>query len=468
MAAVKLNVFHWHLSDDQGFRVESKRFPRLQQLGSDGLFYAQDQIREVIAYARDRGIRVVPEFDIPGHTQSWLVAYPELGSAPGPYEIGRTWGAFDPVMDPTREEVYQFLDAFLGEMAALFPDAYFHIGGDEVNPKQWNASPSIQRFAKQHNLKDAHALQAYFNQRIEKILEAHGKIMIGWDEILNLDLPPSIVIQSWRGQQSLAEATSQGRRGILSWGYYLDYLRPASYHYGIEPPDVANVLGGEACMWTEYASAETVDSRIWPRAAAIAERLWSPRETTDVDSMYSRLEVVSRMLEWTGIQHRASSGPMLDRLTGGRRSEPLHVLAEVSEAQGLSGRSRAAKYTSLIPLNRFVDAVPPESESVRVLEKAAKKPGSAELEFLRGRFTVWAANDANFPPLAELKPLSQDLSALGAMGLRILDYLATHQPVPRGWVAEQTRELDRMEKPRAEVILAAVRPVRLLLGQLAN
>ncbi len=144
MAAVKLNVFHWHLSDDQGFRVESKRFPRLQELGSDGYFYTQDQIREVVAYARDRGIRVVPEFDIPGHTQSWLAAYPELATAPGPYEIGRTWGAFDPVMDPTREEVYQFLDAFLGEMAALFPDAYFHIGGDEVNPKQWNQSASIQ------------------------------------------------------------------------------------------------------------------------------------------------------------------------------------------------------------------------------------------------------------------------------------------------------------------------------------
>jgi hexosaminidase len=128
MAAVKLNVFHWHLSDDQGFRVESKRFPRLQELGSDGLFYTQDQIREVVAYARDRGIRVVPEFDTPGHTQSWLAAYPELASASGPYEIGRTWGAFDPVMDPTREALYQFLDAFLGEMAALFPDAYFHIG----------------------------------------------------------------------------------------------------------------------------------------------------------------------------------------------------------------------------------------------------------------------------------------------------------------------------------------------------
>src|SRR5580704_3585165 len=468
MAAVKLNVFHWHLSDDQGFRIESKRFPRLQELGSDGYFYTQDQIREVVAYAHDRGIRVVPEFDIPGHTLSWLAAYPELGSALGPYEIGRTWGAFDPVMDPTREEVYQFLDVFLGEMAALFPDAYFHIGGDEVSPKQWNASARIQAFAKQHRLKDAHALQAYFNQRVQKILEAHGKIMIGWDEILSPELPPSIVIQSWRGKESLTEASSQGRRGILSWGYYLDYLRPASYDYGIDPPDVPNVLGGEACMWAEYVNAETVDSRVWPRAAAIAERFWSPRETRDVDSMYARLEAISRLLEWTGVQHRASYDPMLDRLTGGHRSEALHALADASEAQGLSGRSRAAKYTSLIPLNRFVDAIPPESESVRALEQAAKRASPADLALLRERFMIWEANDARFPSVTELRPLSQDLSALGALGLHILDYLAGKQRVPANWVAEQTRELDRMEKPRAEVILAGVRPIRLLLRQLAN
>src|SRR5689334_8861675 len=137
MAAVKLNVFHWHLSDDQGIRIESKRFPKLQEMGSDGHFYTQDQARYIIEYARERGIRVVPEFDTPGHTQSWFPGYPELASTPGKYTIGRTWGIYYPVMDPTREETYQFLDGFIGEMAALFPDPYFHIGGDEVNPKEW-------------------------------------------------------------------------------------------------------------------------------------------------------------------------------------------------------------------------------------------------------------------------------------------------------------------------------------------
>ena len=482
MAAVKLNVFHWHLSDDQGFRAESRRFPRLQQLGSDGNFYTQAEIRHVVAYARDRGIRVVPEFDMPGHTNSWLAGYPELASAPGPYSIGRTWGVYDPTMDPTREETYDFLDAFLGEMTQLFPDPYFHIGGDEVNGRQWSQSATIQAFAKEHKLEGTRDIQVYFNQRIQKLLQKYGKIMVGWDEVLHPDLPADTVVQSWRGQASLAEAASKGYRGILSAGYYLDHLSPASYHYGIDPladaaqkltpEEASRILGGEACMWAEFASAETVDSRIWPRAAAIAERLWSPREVADVDSMYARMEAVSRVLEWTGVEHRANYGPMLDRLAAGRPAEPLRILADACEAQGLGPRARAMKYSSLVPLNRFVDAARPESESVRALEQAARKLDIAQL---RQQFTRWAANDARFEPLAddnallaELKPLSQDLSALGSMGLRILTYLESSQPAPEDWLSEQDKELARMIRPRNEVVLAAARPVKLLLDELAQ
>jgi len=482
MAAVKLNVFHWHLSDDQGFRAESRRFPRLQQLGSDGDFYTQADIHRVVAYARDRGIRVVPEFDMPGHTNSWLVGYPELASAPGPYSIGRTWGVYDGAMDPTREETYDFLDAFLAEMTQLFPDPYFHIGGDEVNGKQWSQSSSIQAFAKEHNLEGTRGLQVYFNQRIQKLLQKYGKIMVGWDEVLHPDLPADTVVQSWRGQASLAEAASQGYRGILSAGYYLDHLSPASYHYGIDPladaaqkltpEEASRILGGEACMWAEYVDAETVDSRIWPRAAVIAERLWSPKEVADVDSMYARMEAVSRVLEWTGVRHRANYGPMLDRLAAGRPAEPVRILADACEAQGLGPRSRAVKYSSLTPLNRFVDATRPESESVRALEQAA---GKLDIALLREQFTRWAGNDARFQPLAEdnallgeLKPLSQDLSALGLAGLRILTYLESGQPAPEDWLSAQAKEIDPMLRPRNEVVLAAVRPVKLLLDQLAR
>jgi hexosaminidase len=482
MAAVKLNVFHWHLSDDQGFRAESRRFPRLQQFGSDGNYYTQAEIRHAVAYARDRGIRVEPEFDMPGHTNSWLVGYPELASAPGPYSIGRTWGVYDGAMDPTREETYEFLDAFLAEMTQLFPDPYFHIGGDEVNGKQWSQSSSIQAFAKEHNLDGTRGLQVYFNQRIQKLLQKYGKIMVGWDEVLHPDLPADTVVQSWRGQASLAQAASRGYRGILSAGYYLDHLSPASYHYGIDPladaaqkltpEEASRILGGEACMWAEYANAETVDSRIWPRAAAIAERLWSPKETADVDSMYARMEAVSRVLEWTGVRHRANYGPMLDRLAAGRPTEPLRILADACEAQGLGPRSRAMKYTSLTPLNRFVDAARPESESVRALEQAA---GKLDIAPLREQFTRWAGNDARFQLLAkdnallgELEPLSQDLSALGSAGLRILTYLKSGRPAPKAWLSAQAKELARMIKPRNEVVLAAVRPVKLLLDQLAR
>jgi hexosaminidase len=228
MEASKLNVFHWHLSEDQGFRMESKIYPLLQGKESDGLYYTQDQTRELITYARDRGIRVVPELDMPGHAASWFVGYPELASGTGPYSIIRKWGIFDPAMDPTRESTYQFLDRFLGEMTAIFPDAYFHIGGDECNGKEWNANPCIQKFMHEYQLKDDAALQAYFTSRVEKLVTKYHKITVGWDEVLQAVTPRDVVIQSWRGQESLAVAARQGNRGILSWGYYLDLNQPAS------------------------------------------------------------------------------------------------------------------------------------------------------------------------------------------------------------------------------------------------
>src|SRR5713101_4971865 len=173
MAAVKLNVLHLHLSENQGFRIESKKFPKLHQLGSDGMYYTQDEVRDLIAYARDRGIRVIPEFDMPGHSTAWFVGYPELASGPGPYQIERRWGIFDPAIDPTQEKTYKFLDEFIGEMTKLFPDQYFHIGGDEVNGKQWNANPKIQEFMHAHGIKNNQELQAYFNKKVQPIVGKH-------------------------------------------------------------------------------------------------------------------------------------------------------------------------------------------------------------------------------------------------------------------------------------------------------
>jgi len=272
MEAVKLNVFHWHLSDDQGFRVESKVFPLLQQKGSNGLFYTQAQIRHVIEYARDRGIRVIPEFDMPAHATSWFVGYPNLASGKGPYEIVKDWGVLDPAMDPTRESTYQFLNLFIGEMTALFPDAYFHIGGDECDGKEWDANPAIQEFKQKHNLKDNAALQAYFTARVQKIVASHHRIMEGWDEVLQPDTPKDVVIQSWRGRDSLLAAAQRGYRAILSNGYYIDLNQPASEHYLVDPLEgiadkltpqqTASILGGEATIWSEFVTGESIDSRI--------------------------------------------------------------------------------------------------------------------------------------------------------------------------------------------------------------
>ena len=474
MAAVKLNVFHWHLSDDQGFRIESKRYPKLQELGSDGLYFTQDQVREVIAYARDRGIRVVPEFDVPAHSTSWLVGYPELASAPGPYEIGRHWGIFDPAIDPTQEFTYQFLDAFIGEMAQLFPDEYFHVGGDEVNGHQWSASPRIQAFMRQHTLKDNHELQAYFNQRIQAIVKKHGKRMEGWDEILSPDLPKDIVIQSWRGQKSLAEAAKLGYRGILSSGYYLDLIQPASMHYLVDPlqkesaeltdEEKARILGGEAAMWCEYVTEENVESRIWPRLAAIAERLWSPPEIKDVPDMYRRLEVVSRNLEWLGLTHRSSYYTMLQRLAGGDPLEPLKTLADVVEPVKGYQRSRYQKYTQQTPLNRLVDAARPESKVARDFDGMDRKQ-------MRTWLLKWSANDAALEPtlansylLQEAVPLSQDLSKLGTIGLQALDYIESGRKPAKAWLDEQHAFLENAKKPRAELLIMIVPSIEKLVN----
>lgn len=235
MAAAKYNIFHWHLTDDQGWRLESKTFPKLQQLASDGQYYSHKQIREVVAYARERGIQVLPEIDIPGHASAIAVAYPELMSAPGPYAMETRWGVHKPTLNPANEKVYEFVDGLIAELVALFPFEYIHIGGDEVDPEHWNTNPAIQSFMQQHALKNHHDLQAHFNLRVQTILQQHKRKMIGWDEIQHPDLPKNIVIQSWQGPDGVSDAVSHGFQSILSTGYYLDQPQTSAYHYRNDP-----------------------------------------------------------------------------------------------------------------------------------------------------------------------------------------------------------------------------------------
>ena len=231
MAAAKLNVFHWHLTDDQGWRFASDSYPKLQQKASDGLYYTREQMRDVVRYATALGIRVVPEVDMPGHASAIAVAYPELISAPGPYEMERHWGVLKPVLDPTKKETYAFAESIISELATIFPDPYLHIGGDEVDDTQWKNNPAIQDFMRKNSLADSHALQAYFNRRLETLLEKHHRRMVGWDEIYHPDLPKSILIQSWQGQDALGEVAQKGYQGILSTGFYVDQPQYTAYHY---------------------------------------------------------------------------------------------------------------------------------------------------------------------------------------------------------------------------------------------
>lgn len=375
MSAVKLNVLHLHLSDDQGFRVECKTYPKLHQMGSRGEYYTQEQIKEIVAYASVRGIRVVPEFDMPGHTTAWMVAHPELASAPGPYEIEKYFGVFDPTMDPTKEYTYRFLGKFFKEMARLFPDEYFHIGGDENNGKQWDSNAQIRAFMQKKDIKDNHELQALFNIRILKILKKNGKKMMGWDEILQPSLPKSIVIHSWRGRKYMDDAARLGYSSVLSNGYYIDLSHNAYKHYAVDPlPDTTSlgfeeqkrILGGEATMWAELVTPENVDSRIWPRTAAIAERLWSTAPESDFNGLYRKLFAVSSHLEQAGSLHLANREPMMRRLANSSTIEALMLLANAAEPIEGYRRHGSQKYSTHHPLSRFVDiALPDAPDAIR-------------------------------------------------------------------------------------------------------
>jgi hexosaminidase len=481
MAAVKLNVLHWHLSEDQGFRVESRRYPRLQQLGSDGLFYTQEQIRDVVAYARDRGIRVVPEFDMPGHSSAWFVGYPSYASGPGPFAIERHFGVFAPTFDPTRAETYQFIENFIAEMAGLFPDPYWHIGGDEVEGSEWRTNRRIRAFMRAHKLENNPALQAYFNRRLSGILQRHGKRMVGWDEILHPALPSTAIIQSWRGQASLVDGARRGFHGILSAGWYLDAMRPAEYHYLVDPlpatttltaEQASLVLGGEACMWAEHITPESIDSRIWPRLAAIAERLWSPRDVRDVPEMYRRLDIMRGRLELLGLGHEAHTARMARRLADGADPRPLIALLELLEPVSFGERARLQPLVQQTPLVFAVDAArpdPPSHWQSRTLVEALSSNDGRARAALDSAFTAWQSLAPAVDSLATREPLVRDavpaaqaLARVAAIGQEYLGQLA-RGPVPADWIKARLTELDALAKPQGLLRVTVLPAVRQLL-----
>lgn len=338
MAHYKLNRFHWHLTDDQGWRIEIKRYPRLTEVGGQrketdgdgkpyGGFYTQDEVRDVVAYAASLHITVIPEIEMPGHALAALAAYPELGCTPGPFETGTTWGVFDDIFCPT-EPTFTFLENVLDEVIPLFPAPYVHIGGDEAPKTRWQQSAAAQEVIRREGLKDEHELQSWFIRRMERFLHSRGKRLIGWDEILEGGLAPDATVMSWRGEAGGIAAARHGNDVIMSPTRccYLDYGQgpkdtelwqkggelPIETVYAYDPVPVEleadkrhHILGVQANVWTErMPREEVVEYMVFPRLLALAEIAWTPQAQRDFDAFDRRLSGQYPRLAQAGLRYR--------------------------------------------------------------------------------------------------------------------------------------------------------------------
>ena len=471
MASVKLNVFHWHLTDDQGFRVESKVYPKLQQEASDGLFYTQEQIKDLVKYASNLGIRVIPEFDVPGHSSAILTAYPELSSKEDyNYSIERFSGIFNPTLNPCKEETYTFLDNLFTEIAPLFPDEYFHIGGDENEGKHWDENSEIQEFKKKNNLKNNHELQTYFNIKLEKILKKLGKKLMGWDEILTPSLPTSAVIHSWRGkreglqQSTLIEAAKRGYQGVLSAGYYIDRMLSIEHHYSVDPIGEAiltkeerkRILGAETTMWSELVTPHTIDSRIWPRTAAIAERFWSAKEVNDVNNMQKRLNVINFQLEELGITHIKNRAVILRNISNHQENNALKTLSNLCEPIKIYSRNEAGtEYKTFSPFTLFADACVTDAKDAVIFNKLVAQENFDEVKIY---LKHWSKNHdelqaiINNPNVKPLRELSRNLSITSSILLNIL----TKKEISASQINKLNASIALLKKPYLDVELAVI------------
>lgn len=345
LAMYKMNTFHWHLTDDQGWRIEIKKYPKLTEVGAwrngsmighyneqkydsirYGGFYAQDDIKEIVAYATQRHITVVPEIEMPGHAVAALAAYPEYSCTGGPFEVAKQWGVLDDVFCP-KEETFTFLENILSEVMALFPSQYIHIGGDECPKTRWKTCPHCQALMKEKGLKDEHELQSYFVQRIEKFVNSKGRKIIGWDEILEGGLAPNAAVMSWRGTEGGITAAKQKHFVVMTPGShcYFDYYQgdPKSeplaiggyttvekvYSFNPTPTELTQeeskyILGAQANVWTEYMYApKNVEYMIFPRIMALSEVLWGTSKPNDFKDFQTRMLHQFSVLDKKGIQY---------------------------------------------------------------------------------------------------------------------------------------------------------------------
>lgn len=488
MEATKLNVLHLHLSDNEGFRVESRRLPRLTEVASHGEFYTQDQVRELVAYAADRGVRIVPEFNAPGHTGAILSAYPELSA--GPVDPSNRLALMGLAMDPTRPETFAFLETLLSEMAGLFPDAYVHVGGDEVNAAAWTNNPRIRAYMAERGHADAQALQREFTERVRDIVLRLGKTPVAWEEVAARPVADDVVVQAWRSSEALAHVTGQGNRAIATAGYYLDLLWTGLDHYGRDPADplatppdrpenalgprpagplppaqAELVLGAEAALWAEVVTDEMVDGRVWPRAALLAERFWSPATVRDLDDASRRVVLVQEGLRLGGLQDAQQRRRMAGRLAPAD-AEAVEVLASATGPVRNFGRLwevfdavRNGRRPQAPKLNTLADVAAPDSvEAHRLSVSVARFLGGdrAEAAALKAQLAVYRDNHARFVRAAEVAPalrdaisVSADLAALAQAGLDAVALIEDGRRPSAAWKRETAGLLKRQAEAAA-------------------
>lgn len=457
MAAVKMNVFHWHLVDDQGWRIEMKNLKQLHEKASDGLYYTQEEIKNIVKYASNLGIMVIPEIDVPGHGSAILTVFPEIGSTPNHlYSIERNAGIFTPTLDPSNPKTYVILEKIFDEVAPLFPGKFFHIGGDENEGKEWDANPKIQAFKKEKKLKTNHDLQTYFTMKLIPILKKHHKTLMGWEEIMTENMSKDAIIHAWRGPneglaagKSLAQAAQNGYKTVLSNGYYIDLVLGVENHYLTEPinpelklteSDIKNILGGEATMWSELVTPTTIDSRIWPRTAAIAERLWSDASVKDTKDMRKRLETVSKRLEELGITHIRNKGVILRNIANYQNTNALEAFSNICEPLKLYTRNKGGtEYQMFSPLTLFADACTPDAPDALIFNELANEYTNNKTDETKTQILSYLKNwknmhselailNENAPLINTFLPLSKNLNDLSSQLIYKLENNQNYNP----------------------------------------
>lgn len=481
LALHNINRFHWHLTDDQGWRIEIKKYPKLTQIGSvrkqtvigkntgkydskeHSGFYTQDQIKEIVNYAADRHITVIPEIDLPGHMLAALAAYPELGCTGGPYEVASTWGVFPDVLCPGKEATFEFLENVLTEVMDLFPSEYIHIGGDECPKVRWEKCPDCQRRIKELGLKDGKHkkefyLQSYVTARIEKFLNNHGRNIIGWDEILEGELAPNATVMSWRGMEGGLEAAKLNHDVIMAPNSYcyFDYYQtqdtqnepfaiggyvPVEKVYSFEPvpseltpEQQKHILGAQANLWTEYiATPEHVEYMVLPRMAALSEVQWMQPEKKNFDSFLKRLPQLIALYDKLGYNYATHVFDIQAKMAPNFDTNTLDVtLSTIDHADiyytldGSNPTTASTKYSGKISIKDNTE-----------LKAFAVRSGSKNSKMLQEKIVV---NTSTFKPIQLLTTPANNYSFTGASML--VDGLFGYENYRTGkWLGFQKNDL---------------------------